>query len=237
MGRQVALRGADVEPGAALREGVEALADERGEDLALDRDRATGGDARQHVRLEHVGAGVDQVGVDLLGPRLLEEAEHLPVGGGAHEAVAARVVDGRERDRGARAGGAVALDQAAEVVIREDVAVEHEERAAHAALGGEADGAGRAERLRLDRVDDLEALDPGPPRAELRLDRVGQVAAQRITRVTPARCSCSNGYARNGRSTSGSIGFGGRERERPKARALTAHEDDGVHRPSLPATG
>ena len=43
---------------------VEAVADQRREDLALERHRPAGRDAVEHLALQHVGAGVDQAAVD-----------------------------------------------------------------------------------------------------------------------------------------------------------------------------
>ena len=68
VGLQVRLGRADVEPVARQGDPVDGLLlDELREDLALDRDGAVGRDQLEHVRLEHVQARVDQVGVDLLG--------------------------------------------------------------------------------------------------------------------------------------------------------------------------
>ena len=63
---QVALGGADVHPVALQPAPVEPVADEARKDLPLDRDRPSGRDQIQHRALEHVGAGADLVGVDLL---------------------------------------------------------------------------------------------------------------------------------------------------------------------------
>ena len=52
---------------------VEALTHQRGPHLAFDRDVAAGLDQVEHAALEDVGPGADQVRVDLLGRRLLEE--------------------------------------------------------------------------------------------------------------------------------------------------------------------
>ena len=61
---QVLLGRADVDPVGVARHRVEAarLLEHARERLALDRDRQPLGDALQHRRLEHVGAGVDPVG-------------------------------------------------------------------------------------------------------------------------------------------------------------------------------
>ena len=103
MGLQIGVRGPDVEPVAGERNPVDRLLlDEKRKDLALDRNGAARRDQVEHVRLEHVQARVDQVGVDLLRARLFEEAPHLPVPVHPHEPVAGRILDGCEQDRRAR---------------------------------------------------------------------------------------------------------------------------------------
>ena len=155
---QVRLGRADVEPVAGERDAVDgALRGEPREDLALDRDGATRGDEVEHLRLEHVEAGVDEVGVDLLGPRLLEEGLDTTVRGGADEPVPARVGDRREQDRRLRAGRAVERHQLAEIGLAQRVAVEREEAPLELAPG-EADRAAGPERLVLDRVLEREPV-------------------------------------------------------------------------------
>ena len=106
---QVALGRPDVEPvGLAVGEAAQPALGEHRPDLALDRDVAVRRDQVEHRALEHVGAGADQVGVDLLGARLLEEAEHAAVVVDAHEAVGARILDRHERERPGRAAALVA---------------------------------------------------------------------------------------------------------------------------------
>src|SRR3989442_12142465 len=79
-----------------------AAREEGGEDLPLDRDRAVGRNAPEELRLEHVDPGVDEVGRDLLGPRLLEEASDGPGAGRLYEPVRGRAVVGDEADVVAR---------------------------------------------------------------------------------------------------------------------------------------
>ena len=77
---------------------------------------------------------------------------------GDHDAVARRILDGVQGDGGVGAGGVVEPDQPGDVEVGEDVAVDHHEALVDTRLaGGEADGAGRVERLVLDRVAQLHA--------------------------------------------------------------------------------
>ena len=99
---EVALGRPDVEPVAARREAPQAVADQLGEDLALDRDVAPRGDQIEHVALEDVGAGVDEVGVDLVGAGLLQELADGAVVLQAHQAVVGGVVDRDQRDASPR---------------------------------------------------------------------------------------------------------------------------------------
>ena len=86
---------------------VEAVPDQRGPHLALERGGAPARDEVEHAALEHVGAGADEL-LALGGPlRLLDELAHGAVGLAAHEPVGARVLDLDERERGARAGALV----------------------------------------------------------------------------------------------------------------------------------
>jgi hypothetical protein len=64
---QVALRRADVQPVALGHVPVEAIVDQPGEDVALDRGGLVGDQEIQHVALEDVGARRDVPGVDLVG--------------------------------------------------------------------------------------------------------------------------------------------------------------------------
>ena len=119
---QVALGGADVHPVAIQPVTEQALADEPREDLALDRDHPARRDQVDHARLQHVGAGVHLVGVDLApGPASRGTRAPRLRGGGlgargsrpagpANEAVRARIRDrvqrdGRRRVRAPRALG------------------------------------------------------------------------------------------------------------------------------------
>ncbi len=128
----------------------------------------------QNLRLEDIETGVDEIRVDLLRPRLLEEGLDATVGGRAHEAVAARVGDRSEQDRGLRARRAVEGDQLAEIGLAQRVPVEREEAPFELATG-EGDGSSGTERLVLDRVLERHAVVLG---AEPDLDLVGQVPAR-----------------------------------------------------------
>ena len=134
------------------------MADEPREDLALDRDRAPGGDQVERLALDHVHARAHLVGVDLARLGLLEEAEHLAVLGAAHEPERRRVVDRVEAERDHGTGLLVLLLERGQVEVGERVAVEdHEAVAEQALVGGEADRPGGAERLVLLDVGDRRA--------------------------------------------------------------------------------
>ena len=105
----------------------------------------------QERRLEHVGAGVDPVARRLARRGLLDERDDAAVGLGRHDAERARVVDLGERDRGLRAVLVVEAHHRVEIEVGEDVAVADDDALVDA-LGREADRAGGAERLVLDRV-------------------------------------------------------------------------------------
>ncbi len=135
-GLQVALGGADVHPVAARLIAVEAVADQLGEQVALDRAaRSRGGHPIQHLALDHVGARADQVGLDLLRPRLLDERPDRavvvpgdqPVGGGVLDRVQP------ERDRGP--GLLVLAQLRGEVDVGQHVAVEHQKPLVEHRLG------------------------------------------------------------------------------------------------------
>ena len=144
------------------------------EHLALDRDGATRRDEVEHLGLEHVEARVDEVGVDLLRTWLLEEGLDASVRGGPHEPVAARVRDRRQQDGRLRSRRAVERDHLAEIGLAQGVSVQREE-APLELTPREADRAAGSERLVLDRVLEREAV---VPRAEPRLDLVGEVPAR-----------------------------------------------------------
>ena len=89
----------------------------------------------QDRALEHVGAGADEVRVDLIGTRLLDELPDRGVLVEAHEAVGARILDRHERERARRAGALVLGDLRAEIEVAQDVAIEHQEALVQQRLG------------------------------------------------------------------------------------------------------
>ena len=101
-GLEVALGRPDVDPVAGRLEAVQAVAHQRREDLALERHRAARRDrGLDQVALDHVGAGVDPVG-GRLAVALLDELEDGAIVVRGHDPVARGVLDGVERERGAR---------------------------------------------------------------------------------------------------------------------------------------
>ena len=186
---QVALGRPDVEPVGLGGEAEEALADEPRPDLALDRDVAIGRDEVEHRALEHVGAGRDEVRVDLVGAGLLDELLDRLVVVQAHEAVGGRVGDRDERERADRPGRLVLGDLRGEVDVGQDVAVEHQEALVEELLGV-LERAGRAARLGL--------LDEAQAQPELRAvaQHVAHAVARKphdmTTSSTPWRASHSS---------------------------------------------
>ena len=175
---QVALGGADVHPVTLQPVTVQPLAHQVREDLPLDRDHLAWRDRVDHAALEHVGAGVDLVGVDLAGVRLLQELEHLALGarrgdarrrwpaGAPDQAVGARVLDRVERQRGHRPALLVRADQRAQVEVGEQVAVQDQEAVAQQPLvGRQAQRARGAQRLGAPRRSGSAGLARRPRRA------------------------------------------------------------------------
>ena len=141
------------------------------EELLREVVRPVGRDVPQHLRLEHVDAGVDRVREHLPPRRLLEEALDAPVLVRDDDAELERVLDRLHADRHRRALLLVELDDLAEVDVAEGVARDDEERLVEH-VAREAHRARRAERALLDRVRDVE-----PERvavAEVRADRLRQ---------------------------------------------------------------
>ncbi len=91
-----------------------------------------GRDVAQHLRLEHVDAGVDRVGEHLPPRRLLEEALDAAVLVGDDDPELERVLDRLQADRHGRALLPVELDDLAEVEVAERVAGDDEERVVEA---------------------------------------------------------------------------------------------------------
>src|SRR5207249_5768601 len=127
---EVLLGGADVDPVAAVHVGghVVAAAEEGGEEGALDRVVHAGRHQLERRRLQHVDAGVDRVGGDLLRGGLFDEAAHAPVPVGLDQPVGGRVGDGREHERGRGPALAMPSDDGGQVHVGEHVAVEHHGR-------------------------------------------------------------------------------------------------------------
>src|SRR5436190_8621929 len=109
--------GADVDPVAVIDVGDECFTalDERREIAALDRPGNVARTPVERVRLEHVNAGVDVVGGDLVGIRLLEEAANIRVRIDIDKAIRGRVVDRRQHDCRASVTFAMQADDGREI--------------------------------------------------------------------------------------------------------------------------
>ena len=203
MSLEIRLGRSDVEPVAGQRDAEDrALGGERRKDLALDGDGATLRHEVEHLGLEHVQAGVDEIGVDLLRPRLLEERLDAAVRRRADEPVAARIGDGSQEDRRLRARRTMERDHLAEIGLAQRVAVQGEEAALEAARG-ERDAATGAEWLVLDRI--ARGSSPCSDLPKCACSCSGRYPHASWLRSTPCRARCSKVYASNGRSTSGSM--------------------------------
>ncbi len=220
---QVGLGRSHIEPVARQRDPVDGpLLRELREDLALDRDRAVGWNELERLRLEHVQTRVDQVGVDLLRPGLLEEALDPTVVREPDEPVAARIGNRGQQDRRLRARRAVEAHELREIGLAQRVAVQREEAPLELA-SGEGDRAAGSERLVLDRVLECEAL---VPLAERRLNLVGQVSARddpaldAVPREVLERVGEERPVDEREHVLARPVG------ERPEPRALPSHEDD-----------
>ena len=114
------------------------------------------GNPVERVGLEDVDARVDRVARDLVRVGLLQEPPDVAVRVGLDQPVRAGVVDRRQHDRRLGLALAVQRDDGRQIHLRQDVAVEHDDRLAQR-LAGVAHRAARAERRRLDDVADREA--------------------------------------------------------------------------------
>ena len=111
-------------------------------------DAAAGRDTVATDGLQHVGAGVDQVGRRLVGGGFSTKASTRPSVVGGHHAEADGSSTGVRAIVASAAPLAVEGHQGAEVEVGEDVAVDHEERLVDAGVaGGEGHGSGSVEGL------------------------------------------------------------------------------------------
>ena len=185
-------------------------------------------DALEHRRLEHVGARVDPVGRRLARaaasrrtrpPRRRRGSGTTPNADGSSTCVSA--------DRGLGAALVVERDERAEVEVGEHVAVAHDEPLVDA-LGREADAAGGAERLVLDRVAQLQVAEAIVGEVRRRTRRAGSRARAppRRRRGAPSQVELALEERQVGdRQERLRRGVG----ERAEAGALAADEDDRLH--------
>ena len=121
---------------------------------------------------------------------------------------------------------AVGGDEVGQRGVGEDVAVERQERVRDAAARGVADAAGRAHRPRLDDVLEREAERA---LAEAGLDRIGQVAAAEDHARHAGLGEPLEHVGEQRPAEQREHGLGAFQGERAQARALPAHEHDGIH--------
>ena len=199
---------ADVLPVAVEHAAVDRPAhlEQQREELLREVVRPVGRHVLQHLRLEHVDAGVDRVGEDLAPGRLLEEALDAALLVGDDDPELERVLDRLEADRDRRLLLAVELDEPRQVDVAERVAGDDEEGVVEPA-GGEPHRAGGAERRLLDRVRRCRARATRRCRSSSRI-ACGRNATVTITSSKPCRASSSMMCSMHGLPTIGTIGFG-----------------------------
>ena len=150
---------ADVEPVVLAEPSVEgdAVGEEPGKELPLDRHHPPLGDAAEQLSLEQVDARVDRVRRHPAGIRLLDEPENAAGFSGLHEPVRRRIGHGEQGDGGGRPAILVEAEHGGEVGVGQDIAVEHEDEPTHE-VDGVADAARGAEGIRFHRVAQLDAV-------------------------------------------------------------------------------
>src|SRR6266700_2501796 len=219
---------ADVLPVLVEDVAVERTAhlEQQREELLREVVGSVGGYVAQHLRLEHVDAGVDPIGDDLASGRLLQEALDPAFVVGDDDPELERVLDRLEPDRDRGFLLAVEVDDLLQVHIRERIAGDDDEGVVELPAR-QPDGAGGAERRLLDGVLDVDA--ERLPVAEVAADGLRQegdcddhvlhsVAAQKLDDVLHA------GLADDRNHRLRLV-----RRQWAKARALAAGHDDRFH--------
>ena len=122
--------------------------------------RPPSGDALEHGGLEHVGACIDLVGRGLVARRLLDEGQHPAFVIGRHHAEGGRIATGCRAIVPSAPRSRWKATESGEIEVTEHVTVDDDEGLVDSGeSGGEADGAGRVERLGLDGVGQPHAGD------------------------------------------------------------------------------
>src|SRR5262245_53732009 len=154
----VLLGRADVDPVPLVDVANEGFAafHQRRKVAPLDGPRDVARDAVEGVRFEYVDPGVDVVRRDLVSAGLLEEAADVSGIVCLDEPVRRRIVDRGQDDRRARVPLPVKSNDAAEIDLRQHVAVEHDNRFRQL-IAGVFDGARGSKRRGLDDVADLDS--------------------------------------------------------------------------------
>ena len=150
---------ADVLPVAVADHPVQRPAhlEQQREELLREVVRPVGRDVLEHLRLEHVDAGVDRVREDLAPGRLLEEALDPAVLVGDDDPELERVLDRLQADRHGGAALAVERRRSAPRSMSQSASPEMTRKVSSSLPRGEPHRAGRAERRLLDRVLDRSA--------------------------------------------------------------------------------
>jgi hypothetical protein len=229
-GHQVAARGSYVPPVGARDVRPQAPRRlELGEDLALYGDLLAARDHLQDLGLEHVDAGVHQVGGHLVGGRLLDESVHEHVVVDLDEAVGRRVLDAGQGYRGEGVGLPVPVDEPLEVHAREHVAVyRHYRPPALQVARGVLDATRRTESPALDRVVHGETVEVEV--GQVLLDRGRQITQREHGPVEPAAPQEVQHVPHERPVPQRDQGLGDVVGNRPQPGAQPSNKNNGLHR-------
>ena len=230
VGSLVGLQAADVLPVAVGHEAEQrrALGEQLGEHVGGEVGRLAVRDVLEHLRLEHVDAGVDGVGEDLAPVGLLQEPLDAAVLFCDDDAELERVGHPLEDHGGHGAAAAVEADHLVEVDVGEGVpGDDHEGLAQH--LGGVADAAGRAQGGRLGGVGQVD-VHVGAV-AEVVADLAGQELDRDHDVLEPVVADVPDDVLHDRPVAHREHGLGLVGGEGPQAGAFPAGHDHRLHRP------
>src|SRR5258706_11095990 len=128
MSLEVALWGANVHPVSArrnVRKEKFALLKQLWEEAVLERMVFAAGNQIEHLRIQHIGAGVDVLAGGHVGFRLLQKAAHAAVSFGFDDAVGARVFDRSQNDSCYGVAVFMFADHRLQIEISQNVALEN----------------------------------------------------------------------------------------------------------------
>ena len=141
-------------------------------DLAAPVERLARRDEIEHLRLQHIDAGIDRIGGHLAPTRLFQKAHHPSIGIGDDHAVVQRFGHMIEDDRGHRLLFFVKGDDLLQVEIGDGIAADHQKGVVKI-LPGVGNAARRAQGRLLDGIADTHAH--GTAVSEVILNHAGHV--------------------------------------------------------------